>query len=160
MPRPPHGSAVRGTGSHRSAEVIRFGAGTDRGGRHGFARGFGGVFLDDDYGRGVNVNVLQNVAPAAPSGPAPFYVPSVNELPAVAGIRDVRPTQPAIYVLNEGRDGGKPATSSLRQPSPGPRILEVNPDGDWVTTTGSIAQPEASGGARIIHLTVPVGSGR
>jgi hypothetical protein len=138
---------------------------------HGFARGFGGVFLDRGWDNGgVNVSIQQNIAPGS-GGYVPFSVPSVGELPAVAGIREVRPSQPAIYVVNDGRGGGAPATSGLRRPSvasqgsgphrlSGPRILEVTPDGDWVATTGSIAQPEQGSGPRIIHLDVPVGSNR
>jgi hypothetical protein len=135
------------------------------GGHHRFFRGWGGVYLDRGWDNGgVNVSIQQNIAPGS-GGSAPFYVPSVSELPAVAGIREVRPTQPAIYVVNDGRGGGAPATSGLRRPSvtsqaSGPRILEVTPDGDWVTTTGSIGQAEQGSGPRIIHLTVPVGSDR
>jgi hypothetical protein len=132
--------------------------------RHGFVRGFGGVFLDDGWNNGgVNVSIQQNIAPGS-GGYVPFAVPSVGELPAVAGIRDVRPSEPAIYVVNGGR-GGMPATSGLRRSfvttqSSGPRILEVTPDGDWVATTGSIGQSEQGSGPRIIHLDVPVGSNK
>jgi hypothetical protein len=138
---------------------------------HGFVRGWGGVYLDRGWDNGgVNVSIQQNIAPGSGGyGYAPFAVPSVSELPAVAGIREVRPSQPAIYVVNDGRGGEAPATSGLRRPSvpslttglnraSGPRILEVTPDGDWVTTTGSVAQSEQGSGPRIIHLTVPVGS--
>jgi hypothetical protein len=84
-----------------------------------------------------------------------FAVPSVLDLPAMTGIREARPAEPVVYVLNEG----EPA----RRERLGQR--------DRVLTTGSVAGPRivhrgeegwgadasSSSGARIIHLAVPVG---
>ena len=73
-------------------------------------------------------------------------VPSVLDLPVAMGIREARPDQPAVYVLNEraGRVGGRPS---------GPKVVELNPD-----ATGAIASEQQGSGARIIHLAVPVGT--
>jgi hypothetical protein len=126
---------------------------------HRGERGWPGVYLDRRWDNGgVNVTVRQTIAPAPPSY-APFLVPSINELPALAGIREVRPSQPAIYVVDDAGNSVRPVTSGLRRSS-GPRILEAGPDGDWVTTTGSVGESERNSGPRIIHLAVPVGSNR
>jgi hypothetical protein len=99
----------------------------------------------------VLIQVNQTVAPVAVL-PAALAVPSVADLPATTGIREARAAEPAILVLNESqrsdtslsRGGGR---------SPGPRIIALNDEGaDWANEA-----PE-SFGARIIHLTVPVGS--
>jgi hypothetical protein len=142
---------------------------TSRWGRHGFGHGrfrhtrFP-VLLGNGwgypwgnpwgYGSMPSIQVQQINAPAA----APVYgIPSVAALPAVAGIRDARPAQPAVYVINEGPGGGRfdsrttGSISGTARPS-GPKIIELPAEGeDW----SAVSEP--SGGARIIHLTVPVG---
>ncbi len=75
-------------------------------------------------------------------------MPTVLDLPVELGIREAKPAQPAVYVLNE------PAgwTAAPVRLSAGPRIIDTD-----AVSTGSV---EPAFGARIIHLTVPVGGGR
>jgi hypothetical protein len=116
------------------------------GGWHHGHRGWPvGVYLDRGREAFVNLAVQQTfIAPQA--APAAFVVPSVADLPAVSGIRAAPVAEPARYVINEGRPG-----LSGAQRFSGPRIMHVTANGSWE------AQPDASFGAKIIHLTVPVG---
>jgi hypothetical protein len=150
-------SGVRGFSGHG------FGVGRPGFGRPGFGRpGFGklwlgngwrggAAYLDDDYGSGPTVIVIGGSGAPGPL-PSPYYVPSVASLPAVAGIRTPPSSEPAFYVVNEPN----PSQASFRRVS-GPRIVErvANGEGNWASEPS-----EESFGARIIHLTVPVGAGR
>jgi hypothetical protein len=94
----------------------------------------------------VNLSVRQTVI--APAAVPAFYVPSLMDLPAVAGMRNPSASEPAVYVVNENR----PVQRSYSRSS-GPRIVHAAMDGGW-------DGPAESPGARIIHLTVPVGPPR
>jgi hypothetical protein len=100
------------------------------------------LFVDRGDSGGVVVIVQQSVgAPAVPADL--FSVSSVSDLPVRLGIREPRPSEAAIYVLNEA--GG----SAARRETAGARIV----DASRVETTGAVE----GRGARIIHLTVPAG---
>ena len=79
-----------------------------------------------------------------------FQTPSVLDLPVQLGIREAKPEQPAVYVLNEGEsrniDKGPVRVSS------GPKIIDVTAD--------AVADPGPAFGAKIVHLAVPVGAAR
>jgi hypothetical protein len=96
----------------------------------------------------VTVVVQQTVVTA----PALPVVPSLLELPVNAGIREPRPVQPAVIVLNEGPSRSA-ATAAVRRAGAS-RILKSVPGGNR-------AQPEAADapavGAQIVYLSVPVG---
>jgi hypothetical protein len=128
------GAGLRGGNGFRSV----------RPGHHGWRgyRPFAPPYLAGDA-PAVTVVVRQTVVTAPPAFAA---VPSVLDLPVAMGIREARPDQPAVYVLNEraGRVGGRPS---------GPKVVELNPD-----ATGAIASEQQGSGARIIHLAVPVGT--
>ncbi len=108
------------------------------------------LYLDRRHSSPVVVQVRQTVAPVA-IVPAAFAIPSVADLPVSTGIREARPSEAAVYVLNEPRPV-RPGSSGLRGRSTGPRIITLN-DGneDWSSDTPTPF------GAKIIHLTVPVG---
>jgi hypothetical protein len=93
--------------------------------------------------------VIQQVFVEPPPPRTAFQLPTVLDLPVQVGIREAKPAEPAVYVLNEG-EGRRVQTSSLRLSS-GPRIIDA---ADYRE------QPEPGFGAKIIHLTVPVGGGR
>jgi len=157
------GFRVAGHSGGRGFSGHGFGLGRPGFGRPGFGRpGFGrlwfgngwrggAAYLDDGYGSGPTVIVIGGAGASGPA-PSPYYVPSVAPLPAVAGIRSPPASEPAFYVVNEP----SPSQASFRRVS-GPRIVErvSNGEDSWAS------QPsEGSFGARIIHLTVPVGPGR
>jgi hypothetical protein len=90
-------------------------------------------------------------APAAPV----FAVPTVLDLPVTTGIREAKPAEPVVYVLNEGEPARRErlgrqdrvlTTGSIA----GPRIISRGEEG-WDVDASSPS------GARIIHLAVPVG---
>ena len=117
---------------------------------HGFRRhlGFGApAILDDDNDSGVTV-VLQQVfmAPAPPR--YRFQSPSVLDLPVQLGIREAKPDQPAVYVLNEGES--RNVYKGAVRVSAGPKIVDVTAD--------AVPDPGPAFGAKIVHLAVPVGA--
>ncbi len=85
--------------------------------------------------------VVQNVFVTPP--PAVFRQPTVLDLPVSLGIREAKPAQPAVYVLNEG---GRNAVQGIRI-STGPRIIDVDAESGEGSAPGF--------GAKIIHLSVP-----
>jgi hypothetical protein len=101
-----------------------------------------GVPALDRRGPEVSVVVQQIVI----SPPPPVGFPTVLDLPVELGIREAAPAQPAVYVVNE-RERHPTQTGSIRL-STGPRIIDVSADKD---------EPAPAFGAKIIHLTVPVG---
>jgi hypothetical protein len=116
----------------------------------------GAVYLDDDYGYGNGIGygpttivIDRSVATRSAS---PYSVPSVTDVPSVAGIRQPPSAESAFYVVNEPHA----SQASMRRVS-GPRIVEriADAEGGWASQ-----RSEESFGARIIHLTVPVGAGR
>jgi hypothetical protein len=102
----------------------------------------------DGRGGSVNVVIQQNfvTAPAAPA------VPTVLDLPVNAGIREALPAQPAVIVVNE-RSGAR-ETGTGRMLSGGPKIINTAATSDGRDQPPAAAPPF---GARIVHLTVPVG---
>jgi hypothetical protein len=98
------------------------------------------LYLDRDDGPNVTVTVRQVFAPTI--APVAFAVPSLRDLPASTGIRAARRIEPAVYVIND-------RPSSARRS--GPKILDTD-GGDEKSEAG-----DTPFGARIIHLTVPVG---
>jgi hypothetical protein len=70
----------------------------------------------------------------------------VADLPTVVGIREALPEQAQIQVLNE-------PVRARKLPSAGAQIVSMPASGE-----PSFARPGASAGARIVHLTVPVGT--
>ena len=118
---------------------------------HGFRRHFGfgaPAILDDDGDSGVTV-VLQQVFMAPPPSRSGFQPPSVLDLPVQLGIREAKPEQPAVYVLNEGES--RSIYKGAVRVSAGPRIIDVTADGS--------PDPGPGFGAKIVHLAVPVGAG-
>ena len=116
---------------------------------HGFRRHFGfgaPAILDDDGDNGATV-VLQQVF-MAPPPPQRFQPPSVLDLPVQLGIREAKPDQPAVYVLNEGKSRNV-YKGSVRV-SAGPKIVDVTAD--------AVPDPGRAFGAKIVHLAVPVGA--
>jgi hypothetical protein len=127
-------------------------------------RGFGhawrgaGVYLDD---RSDNPVIVVNVdRSAAPPQVAPaYFVPSVANLPTLAGIRTPPAAEAAFYVLDEPH-----APRSLSRQTAGPRIVQADPasEGGWRSVLAKSeperSEPEHAFGARIIHLSVPVGA--
>ncbi|WP_046865369.1 hypothetical protein [Microvirga massiliensis] len=114
--------------------------------RHRFHR-FGRVplYLEQDYHSPVVVVVQESaVSPALDVDLAP--VPSVANLPTVMGIREVLPDRAQIQVLNE-------PVGARALPSGGAQVIAVP-----ASEEPSSAGPGASAGARIVHLTVPVGT--
>jgi hypothetical protein len=93
--------------------------------------------------------VIQQVFVEPPPPTAAFQLPTVLDLPVQLGIREAKPAEPAVYVLNEG-EGRRIQTSSLRLTA-GPKIVDAADNRE---------QPEPGFGAKIIHLTVPVGGSR
>ncbi len=90
--------------------------------------------------------VIQQVF--APPPRMTFLAPTVLDLPVELGIREAKPAQPAVYVLNEGvRRDAAPVRLSA-----GPRIVSKDAFGSGAD--------EPAFGARIIQLAVPVGAGR
>jgi hypothetical protein len=159
------GAAMGGARGGRGFSGVGFGHGfglTHGHGRLGW-RGFGhawrggGVYLDD---RSDNPVIVVNVdRSAAPAQVAPaFFVPSVANLPTLAGIRTPPAAEAAFYVLNEPQ-----APRSLSRQSAGPRIVQLDPasGGGWKSVLAKSeperSEPEHAFGARIIHLSVPVG---
>jgi hypothetical protein len=141
-------SHVRGSSGFSSPTRV----GT-HGGWHRGHRGRGaGVYLDRDRGSFVNVTVRQTVVAAPAAFPA-YSIPSLTDLPAVAGIRKAAASEPAVYVLNERNPAETTGSLSSRR-TVGPRIMHALPDGSWDKPS------DAPLGARIINLTVPVGSSR
>jgi len=92
----------------------------------------------------VNVVVQQNFVSVA----TPPAVPTILDLPVSAGIREAKPGQPSVIVVNE-RTGASSAVP-LRLLSEGPRIIRIGSDQPE-------APPSRGFGARIVHLAVPVG---
>lgn len=109
------------------------------------------LFLDRRDTAPVVIQVNQTVAPVA-ALPAAFAVPSVAELPASTGIREARPAEPAVYVLNEARRRESSLSERGGRRSPGPRIITLSDEGGDQVDAGP-----GPFGAKIIHLTVPVG---
>jgi hypothetical protein len=104
--------------------------------------------LDNRYDAAPTVIAIDR--PVAPGWvPPSFFTPSVADLPAVAGIRHPPAAESAVYVLNEPQG---PRTSMRRLS--GPQIVERPREGESAWTS----QPDAPFGARIIHLSVPVGA--
>jgi hypothetical protein len=107
------------------------------------------LYLDRRGEDRVTVNIQQTIAPVTvlPAFPA---IPSFDRLPVSTGIREPRPAEPAVYVLN---DRLQPRLEPNRSGSrgSGPRIITM-PDRD-----DEPVERETAVGARIIHLTVPVG---
>jgi hypothetical protein len=107
------------------------------------------LYLDRrGYGQ-TPVIIQQTIAPVTVF-PAYAAVPSFNHLPVSAGIRDARPAEPAVYVLNDRVQSRFDRNRSGSRGS-GPRIITL-PDPD-----DEIVERETAFGARIIHLTVPAG---
>jgi hypothetical protein len=125
--------------------------------RPGFDRGFGGVPLYLDGGGYWSYGGWdQASAPVdpgfLPAGLAPGYgIQSFYDIPATAGIREARPGQAVLVVLNPPANAPLQSGEQGQAPRPsGPRIVTV-PDGDGGPG------PEETFGAKIIHLDVPVG---
>jgi hypothetical protein len=131
----------------RDGAGLRVGSGfrTVRPGHHGWRghRPFAPSLYLDREAPAVTFVVRQTVVMAPPAFGA---VPSVLDLPVAMGIREARPDQPAVYVLNER---AAPVGGRTR----GPKIVELDPD-----ATGAAASEQQGSGARIIHLAVPVGT--
>jgi len=97
------------------------------------------IYLDRRWsGRGANVVVVQQIISVAP---VPF-IPSVRELPTLAGIRDATPDEPiAVLATERGLSGGLPRVGSRV----GPKIITID---------ARSTEPElgSGGGARIVEL--------
>ena len=109
------------------------------------------LYLDRRYSAPTLVQVNQVVAPAA-ALPTAYAVPSFAELPVSTGIREARPAEPAVYVLNQNLRRESNLREREGRRSPGPRIITLSDDGS--DEAGAASGPF---GAKIIHLTVPVG---
>lgn len=97
-------------------------------------------------GSGTRVTVVvQQVFVPPPQPRLVSSLPSVLDLPVEVGIREAKPDRPAFYVLNEA------SAAPVRRLASGARIIEL----DEPVTTGSTEAPAF--GAKIIHLSVPVG---
>jgi hypothetical protein len=118
-------------------------------GFHGFRRhfGFGAPAILDDGGDNGATVVLQQVF-MAPPPQYRFQPPSVLDLPVQLGIREAKPDQPVVYVLNEGKSRNV-YKGSVRV-SAGPKIVDVT--ADQSRTRGRPLGP------KIVHLAVPVGA--
>jgi hypothetical protein len=110
------------------------------------------LFLDRRHAYPVQVHVNQTVAPVTVL-PAALAVPSVADLPAATGIREARPSEPAVYVLNESLRSESNLYGS-RGRSLGPRIITLSDGENWASDA------PVPFGAKIIHLAVPVGRPR
>jgi hypothetical protein len=157
------GAAMGGARGGRGFSGVGFGHGfglTHGHGRLGW-RGFGhawrggGVYLE---GGSNNPVIVVNVDRSAVPTQVALFVPSVANLPTLAGIRTPPAAEAAFYVLNEPQ-----APRSLSRQSAGPRIVQLDPasDGGWKSVLAKSeperSEPEHAFGARIIHLSVPVG---
>lgn len=110
-----------------------------------YGRGFAPLYLDDGYRR-PGVVIQQNFISGEPRAASR---PGVSDVPVVLGIREAKPEQPAVYVVNEttGSVGGS------RPRAAGPRIIQLGPEDG----AADFASDETATGARIIQLSVPVG---
>jgi hypothetical protein len=118
--------------------------------QNAFHRPFFGVgnvplYLDQDYGY-PSVIVIQERSESPDYSASLLSAPSASGLPVVMGIREVRPDRAEIQILNE------PAAARAA-PRVGARVVSV-PAGE----PASASTPELTSGARIVHLSVPVGS--
>lgn len=111
-----------------------------------------GVYLDDGYYNGgygnPGVVIEQTFINAAP--PRSYAAPTVLDLPPVLGIRDVKPDQPSVYVLQDRGTGFAGPRGG------GAKIIELGEGGmAEPERTGSIAAaPRAAGGAKIIEVGI------
>jgi len=118
----------------------RFGFfGRDRFGFFGRDRfgGWGGGYLNDSYAP-FGLNFQQYIVTGGSA--SPYYAPSVTQLPQSAGIRESRPAQAVLYVINGRSASQRGAIVSAPKSS---RAKEA-------------AGEEVAFGARIVHLEVPV----
>jgi hypothetical protein len=118
--------------------------------RDGFKHGFfpSSYLVGQSYPS--NVTIVEQGAPAAPVTTG--AIPSLADLPVTTGIRNDRPAEPAIYVINPTR---RDTTGSIRrggERSGGAKILTVDP-----SDAPNVPADVSTGGPRIIHLEVPVG---
>ncbi|HEY7385253.1 MAG TPA: hypothetical protein VH743_16445 [Beijerinckiaceae bacterium] len=146
----------RGFGHHGFTHngFNRHGFGHDRKnfGHRGFRHdGFKNGFLPYSYLTGNSYPSSVTIVQQGDAYPVTTgTIPSVADLPAVTGIASQPSAEPAIYVVNGARrDMPAPARRSER---PGAKILTVDP-----SDAPSVPADVSSGGARIIHLDVPVG---
>src|SRR5215212_2710591 len=132
------GHSFRGHGFFGRGFMGRGFAGGRFFGRHRFGwwGGGGPFYLNDSYGPAVNIQQYVVTGGSA----SPYYAPSVMQLPQSTGIRESRPAQAVLYVINDRSASQRGAIVSAPKSS---RAKEA-------------AGEEVAFGARIVHLEVPV----